>query len=285
MILLTGAAGKTGRAVMQALAAKGVAVRAWVRRDMQGLEAQQLGAQEVVVGDVTETAVWQQATQNISAIYHICPNMHQREVEIGQMAIAAAQQNGVGHFVYHSVLHPQTEAMPHHWHKLRVEEALLASGIPCTILQPAAYMQNVLAGRRLIMEEGVFRVPYPVSTRLSLVDLQDVAEVAAKVLTEPGHGGAIYELVGEVEVTQTAVSTTLSKHLNRPVRAEEINLLTWQQQVIANGLDDYQIDTLLKMFQYYAQFNFEGNANVLRWLLNREPTSFTAFVKREFVRI
>jgi len=186
MILITGAAGKTGRAVVQALLRKGTEVRAWVRREAQVGEVHQLGVQEVVVGDVEETAVWHQATTNIQAIYHICPNMHPQEVEIGQLAIAAARQNGVGHYVYHSVLHPQTEAMPHHWHKLRVEEALLASGIPFTILQPAAYMQNVLAGRKLIEKEGVYRVPYPVSTRLSLVDLQDVAEVVAKVLTESG---------------------------------------------------------------------------------------------------
>jgi hypothetical protein len=32
--------------------------------------------------------------------------------------------------VYHSVLHPQTEQMPHHWHKLRVEEMLLESRLP-----------------------------------------------------------------------------------------------------------------------------------------------------------
>lgn len=283
MILLTGAAGKTGRAVLQALVQEGAAVRAWVRRGTQCLEVQQLGAQEVVVGDVEETAVWQQAITNMQSIYHICPNMHPREVEIGQLAIAMAQQNGVSHFVYHSVLHPQTEAMPHHWHKLRVEEAILTSGLPFTILQPAAYMQNVLASRRLIEDEGIFRVPYPISTRLSLVDLQDVAEVAAKVLTEPGHERAIYELVGEGGVAQTAVSTTLSNHLKRPVHAEELSLPAWKEQALAIGLGDYQIETLLKMFRYYAQFGFMSNNNTLRWLLQREPTSFTSFVKRAFV--
>ena len=59
----------------------------------------------------------------------------------------AARRAGIRHLVYHSVLHPQVEAMPHHWQKMRVEEQLFAAGLPYTILQPAAYMQNVLAHR------------------------------------------------------------------------------------------------------------------------------------------
>ncbi len=70
-------------------------------------------------------------------------------------------------FVYHSVLHPQIEAMPHHWAKMRVEEMLFAAGFDLTILQPTAYMQNILGAWRGIVEDGVFRVPYPVETRLS----------------------------------------------------------------------------------------------------------------------
>ena len=75
-----------------------------------------------------DTAVFAQATQNMRAIYHICPNMHPDEIEIGKMAIAAAKRNNVARFIYHSVMHPQTETMPHHWNKLQVEALLFSSG-------------------------------------------------------------------------------------------------------------------------------------------------------------
>jgi NAD(P)H dehydrogenase (quinone) len=143
MILVTGAAGKTGRAVIEALLDRGTAVRAWVRRPAQVAILQRLGVTDIVMGGMGDTAVYQQAATGVRAIYHICPNMHPDEVALGRAAIAAAQAAGVAHFVYHSVLHPQTEKMPHHWHKLRVEEVLLESGLPFTILQPAAYMQNI----------------------------------------------------------------------------------------------------------------------------------------------
>jgi len=105
-VLVTGAAGKTGQAVIRELVKRNTAVRALVRRDAQIERAKSIGAAEVMLGDMLDTAVWQQATQNIDAIYHICPNMHPEEVAIGQMAMVAAKQNGVRHFVYHSVLHP-----------------------------------------------------------------------------------------------------------------------------------------------------------------------------------
>lgn len=280
-ILVTGGAGKTGQAVIAALAVRGTAVRALVRRPEQAQLARRAGAGEVMVGDMQETAVWQGITRGIDAIYHICPNMHPAELEIGKLAVDSARINGVRHFVYHSVLHPQIEAMPHHWHKLRVEEALFASGLAFTILQPAAYMQNVLAGWQSMVAEGIYRVPYPVATRFSLVDLANVAEAAAIVLTEPGHNGAIYELAGPEILTPVKMAIVLGEVWGKSVTAVAQPLDEWQSQAHVAGLSPYAIDTLLKMFSYYAQHGFWGNGQILRWLLGREPTTFAQFAHRQ----
>jgi uncharacterized protein YbjT (DUF2867 family) len=280
MILVTGAAGKTGRAVIRALTAKGEAIRALVHRPEQIPSVEALGAQQVVVGDVRLQATMDQAAWGVRAVYHICPNVSPDEVTIGQVAIAAARSAGVKHFVYHSVLHPQVEAMPHHWQKLRVEEQLFESGLSCTILQPTAYMQNVLAHWDQIVEQGIYPMPYAVETRLGMVDLENVAEAAAVVLTEPGHAGAVYELAGAEVLSQTEVATILSQQLGRPVRAEAVPLETCDGRARESGLGDYQIETLVKMFCYYERYGFWGNPRVLRWLLGRPPTTFSAFVER-----
>jgi uncharacterized protein YbjT (DUF2867 family) len=201
------------------------------------------------------------------------------EVLIGQQVITAARNAGVKRFVFHSVLHPQTEAMPHHWNKLRVEELLFESGLDFTILQPAAYMQNVLAGWTAIIQEGIYRVPYPVETRLGMVDLEDVAAAAAIVLTEPGHEGASYELAGPETLTQTEVAAILSKVLGQPVRAEQVSIADWSREARAAGLEEHKIDILVKMFRYYEKFNFWGNPRVLGWLLNRPPRRFHTFIE------
>ena len=279
MILITGAAGKTGQAVIRALLERDVAVRAFVYREEQASLVKELGAKETIVGDIRDEATFQRATRGVKAIYHICPNMSPDEVTIGQTAITAARNSNVQHFVYHSVSHPQTEAMPHHWNKLRVEEMLFESGLAFTVLQPAAYMQNILGGWTAIVEKGIYRIPYPVETRLGMVDLEDVAAAAAIVLTEPGHAGAIYELAGSEVLTQTEVAIILSQVLDRPVQAEQIPIVDWTRQAQTAGLGAYQIETLVKMFRYYEQYNFWGNPRVLGWLLNRPPRQFRAFVE------
>ena len=187
MILITGAAGKTGRAIIQALTKRGEIVRALIHRPDQVPSLNALGVKDVIVGDARDQANLEHAVKNVRAIYHIAPNVSPDEVTIGKIIIAAAQSADVERFVFHSVLHPQVEAMPHHWLKARVEELLFASGLPFTILQPTAYMQNVLAHWDQILEHGKYPIPYSPETRLSLVDLEDVAEAAAQVANEM-HG-------------------------------------------------------------------------------------------------
>jgi len=280
MILVTGASGKTGKAVVTALARAGAPTRALVRRASQIEVLTNLGAREVVSADMRLTPELRRAVENIRAVYHICPNVNPDEVDIGRGVIAAAKEAGVEHLVLHSVLHPQTEQMPHHWNKLRVEEALFESGLNFTILQPTAYMQNLLAGWKLITEDGVLRNPYPVETRLSLVDLEDMAEAAAMVLTKRGHTGATYELVSTLPLTQTEVAAILSDALGRPVRAEAEPLEVWAARARTAGLGDYQLATLIRMFQYYERYGLIGNPNMLRWLLGREPTALVEFARR-----
>jgi len=281
VILVTGAAGKTGQAVIKALVArKSQPVRALVRRDEQTQIVKSLGAKEAIVGDMRDATTLKRAAQGVHAIYHICPNVSPEEIQIGKTAVAAAREAGVERFVFHSVMHPQTEAMTHHWNKLRVEEALFESGLAYTILQPSSYMQNVLGGWKAIVERGVYTVPYTVEARVSMVDLDDVAQAAAVILTEPGHLGATYELAGPEVLTQTQIADILSKHLKRPVRAEQITIEAWTLQARASGMGEYQIETLVKMFRYYDRNGFWGNPHTLSQLLGRTPTKFDAFVER-----
>jgi len=278
MLLVTGAAGKTGRAVLKALVTAGEDVRALVYRQGQIQIVAELGIQDVIVGDMRQRAIWDQAVQGVRGIYHICPNVNPDEITIGKNAIDAARAARVEQFVYHSVLHPQTEAMPHHWNKPRVEEMLFESGLPYTILQPTIYMQNILANWDQIVMQGVYIVPYKEDSRLSMVDLADVAEVAAMVLSSSENTGATYELVGEPEISPIEVAEILSQQLDREVGVECIPLSEWAQQADESGLGEYQIETLIKMFRYYDHFGLRGNPRVLASLLSRQPTNFASFV-------
>jgi NAD(P)H dehydrogenase (quinone) len=278
MILVTGAAGKTGKAVVRALAARSGPIRALVRRADHAEALMALGATEVSVGRFEDARALARAAAGVRAIYHICPNVSRDEVAYARAVIGAAQANGVKRFVYHSVLHPQIEAMPHHWQKMRAEEMLFAAGFELTVLQPTAYMQNILGAWRGIIAEPVFRVPYPVETRISLVDLGDVAEAAAVVLTQDGHAGATYEVVGTTPLSQTDVAAAISAALGRNVRAEAETVETWDARARAGGMGEHERATLAAMFRYYAQHGLVGNPNTLSWLLGRAPNDLAHFL-------
>jgi NAD(P)H dehydrogenase (quinone) len=136
MILVTGAAGKSGNAVVKALAAKGAQVRTFIRNPSHVDALLALGAAEVSFGSFEDARALTQAAAGVQAIYHICPNVSRDEVAYARAVAAAARTHGVKRFVYHSVLHPQIEAMPHHWQKMRVEEMLFVAGFDLTVLQP-----------------------------------------------------------------------------------------------------------------------------------------------------
>lgn len=280
MILITGAGGKTGKAIVTALVTRGAAVRALVRSSTHEAALRAIGAHDVVIGAMDDPAALSRATNGVQAIYHICPNVSPHEIAFATALVAAAAHSGVARFVYHSVLHPQIEAMPHHWNKLRVEELLFSSGLDITVLQPTAYMQNSLAEWDLMVGEGIYRVPYPVETRLSLVDLDDVAEAAALALTNNGHSGATYELVGTPPLSQVEIAQIFGHALNRAVRAEAETVEAWERRARSAGMNDHARETLTKMFRAYARDGLKGNPNVLGWLLGRPPTSFASFAVR-----
>ena len=277
MILITGAGGKTGRSLLKALS-RVESLNAFVRREEHAPVVKALGAEKVIVGDMRDDAVIRSAMHGARAVYHICSNMNPDEVVVGDVVIREARRAGITHFVYHSVLHPQTEKMKHHWQKLRVEEMIFESGLPFTILQPAPYMQNLLAGWKSVVEEGILRVPYSVSSKFSFVDLEDVAEAAKIVLSEPDHTNATYELAGTRPISHVEVAEIFRIVLKRDVQAEREEISDWRLR--ATGMNAYTVENLTRMFAYYDQWGLVGNPNLLRWLLRREPTSLVSFIKR-----
>lgn len=287
MILITGAGGKTGRTLVKTLS-KVESVWAFVHREDQVSIVKSLGAEKVIVGDLRDEAAIRSAMQEVRAVYHICPNMSPDEVVIGKLVIEIARESGAEHFLYHSVLHPQTDKMKHHWQKMHVEEMIFESGLPFTILQPAPYMQNLLVGWKSISENGVLRVPYSVHTKFSFVDLEDVAEVAKIVSTEPNHSYAIYELTGTGPMSHVEVAGVFARILKRDVLAEKEEIGDWRTRAGRNERssreqskrDEYTLENLIKMFEYYDQWGLAGNPNVLKWILKREPTSLEIFIDR-----
>ncbi|MBI3160822.1 MAG: NmrA family NAD(P)-binding protein [Chloroflexi bacterium] len=278
MILVTGAGGKTGRALLAALAGRGLPARAFVRSAEQAASAHAAGAVETVTGDLMNPGNLARACAGCNQLYLICPNMHPAEESIGRAVIRAAQAAGVQKFVYHSVLHPQLEAMPHHWSKLRVEALVFESSLPFAILQPCAYMQNTLSQVEAIAAAGFMEVPYNLETRHSLVDLADVAAAAAEILASGAYTDGIYELAGPQALNQHDIAAALSAALGRPIAARQLPPKTWAAR--NPGLPEYARASLLAMFRHYDRHGLRGSPAVLAAILGRPPATFAQAAAR-----
>ncbi|HUZ09115.1 MAG TPA: NmrA family NAD(P)-binding protein [Acidimicrobiales bacterium] len=278
MILVTAANGRTGRSVIGALVRSGHHVRAFdIAGDVEQLAGE--GAAEAMVGDLLDPDDLRRAVEGVSTVVHIGPPMHPREAEMGHGVVSAARSAGVRHFVQFSVTHPQLEPLLNHQAKLAVERVVLLSRIPFTILQPMHYMQNIDVGH--VVAEGVLRQAYSLDTRLAHVDLEDVAEVAAKVVGDPRHHYATYELCGQDFCNAHELARIIAAESGHEVTASQVELpVPAEAGISPSEDDDHRHDALFRLFDHYGRYGITGNPNVLGWLLARAPTGFGEYVRR-----
>jgi len=277
VILVTAGNGRTGRAVITALARHGHTVRA-LDIAPEPAELVDLGASEVIAGDMLTPAELARAIDGVRAVIHIGPPMHPQEADMGRAVVAAARTAGVTHFVQFSVTHPQLEPLLNHQAKLAVERAVLVSRLPFTILQPMHYMQNIDIAR--VIATGVVAQPYDPATRLAHVDLEDVAEVAARIVGDPAHRYATYELCGDDFISGHDIASIIGAAAGTAVVARQVPVTPPAASAARSWREDYRADAMVRLFDHYGRYGITGNPNVLTWLLGRPPTRFAAYVRR-----
>ncbi|MFQ5557241.1 MAG: SDR family oxidoreductase [Acidimicrobiales bacterium] len=265
MILVTAAGGRTGRAVVAALASAGHEVRA-LRRTGEAVE----GATETVAGDAGDLSPH---LDGVGAVYFIWPNFVPGEAEAMSRTITTCHDRGVQRIVHHSVLRPNLEAMPHHWAKMRAEERLFESGLAHVVLEPGAYMQNI--DLHLAREQGVYPCAWGERVSQSLVDLADVAEVAARACVDERLLGGCYELVGPESLTAADVAAALSAAVGRPVNPVDVGSEGWARAAADAGLDEHAIDCGVRMAAHYRRHGVSGSAVGVVALLARPATTLT----------
>ena len=271
MIVVTAAGGQTGAAVVRALWSRGERVRALVGSSQPRPELTALSA-DVVATDLSDPAAVEPLLAGASALYLIWPNFDPEETAGAVALLDAAQRAGVGRVVYHSVLRPQARSMPHHAAKDRVEEALDASGLAWRVLQPCAYADNLDGQVADVAATGTFRSPWGLEQAQSLVDLRDVAEAAAVLLTEDGLDGGTFEAVGPEPLTAPRIADLLGERLGREVRAVD---------ALPDGPvpDGYAARCSRLMFDHYRAHGFTGTPRVLEALLGRPARTFAEHLR------
>lgn len=267
MIVVTAAGGPTGTAVVRALRARGESVRAVVSSRGPRPELTELGA-EVVVAELSSPMAWSSVFQGADAMYLIWPNFDPDEAEGAAALFAEARRAGLPRVVYHSVMRPQLRVMPHHAGKDLAEEALDSSGLTSwRVLQPCSYADNLDTQLESARVSGVLRSFWGLRTAQSMVDLRDVAEAAAVLLTEDGLDGGTFEAAGPEALTAPRLAELIGEWLGDEVVADD---------VIPGGEvpTGYAARCQRTMFDHYRAHGFVGSPRVLTDLLGRPPRTF-----------
>jgi uncharacterized protein YbjT (DUF2867 family) len=268
VIVVTAAGGPTGTAVVRALWSRGERVRAVVGTDRPHPELTALSV-DVVRADLTAPMEVEPLLDGARALYLVWPNFDPAEAVGATAVLAAAGRAGVPRVVYHSVLRPQARAMPHHAAKDKVEEALDAGGPAWRVLQPCAYGANLDAGLVAAAATGRFRSSWGLERAQSLVDLRDVADAAAVLLTEDGLDGGTFEVVGPEPLTAPRIAELLGERVGREVTAVD---------AVPAGpvppVADYAAHCRRLMFDHYRAHGFTGSPRVLEALLGRPARTF-----------
>lgn len=275
-VAILGAAGRTGTAFVGAITARNVAVRALVHRDDQRTGALTAGASEALTCELGNRAGLEAVIAGVRTVVLIPPGMSPHEAVFAQTACDAARGVGVERFVLHSVLHPYAPAMPHHMRKAASEVIVRTSGMRWTILQPAMYAQTPIGFIRS-RRDGRVEVPFSLRSRFNVIDLADVARVAAQVVSEEGHDYATYELAGTAPLSMAQMIEHASAIVSEPLTGAQV--LPWQLTLptrVMRGMASF-----VAMCDDYDAHGMLGNGRICEWLLGREPTSFPDVARRE----
>jgi len=212
-VLVTGASGNVGRAVVDALASQPVRIRAMVSSVRSPDSGDTI---ERVRGDFRDPSTYAEVVAGCDAIFLLRPppiaDVEHTLCPFIDQAIAA----GVGHIVFLSVMGADhNRIVPHH----KVEVHLARCGVSHTILRPGFFAQNFGDAYRLDLKKDN-RIYVPAGRgRVAFVDVRDVGELAADALCHPErHAGRGYPLTGPEAVTFDDGAALLTDLLQRPIR-------------------------------------------------------------------
>jgi uncharacterized protein YbjT (DUF2867 family) len=276
-IVLTGATGNTGQVLAEELSRLGVPFVAMARSEANRARLRARGF-EAVHGDFDDPASMERALAGAKSAYLVCTpdeTLIPRETAF----IAAAKKAGVATIVkcsaYMADVAGETANLRSHG---VIERALVESGLGYTILRPHGFMQTfTLFSWDMIQKAGVISNPTG-DGKLPLIDVRDVARVALKALTEPGHEGKVYDLTGPEALDGHEQAEILERVLGRPVTFLPADPVQFEIIMRILGVPDTPREHVVKIMRLTRERRVERVHDTLEQL-GIQPTTYEQFLR------
>ncbi len=274
--LITGATGNVGSAVLEHLGTTDMDVRVLTRDESKAKSYRDRGV-EAVVGDYLEPETLGPALEGVSTVFLLTP-IHPDQVPQAINVIEATKESGNDPRVVRLSVHQASHEAPTRISRqhAEIEDKLISSGLPYTLLQPQSFMQNTLMTARTVASEGRIYQPFG-NGRLGMIDARDIGEVAAKVLTEDGHEGKAYTLTGPAAISFYDVAQALSEVLGKEVSYVSISLERAKEAMLSRGIPEWRADALNEYAKAHSVGYSDWTTEDFEQLTGHPATSYKKF--------
>ncbi|MGG7665610.1 SDR family oxidoreductase [Dyadobacter sp. BHUBP1] len=277
-IFLTGATGAVGSQLVQQLTSLNIGFKALVRTPAQAEQLSKLPHVEAILGDLANPATFEYALHGVEKAFLLTNSSEQGESL--QMGFAeAAHRAGVPHIVKLSQF-VASESSPVRFlrYHARVENRIKELGFRYTFLRPNLYMQGLLAFKDQIKHRGQFFAAIG-KARVSLVDVRDIAAIAAAALTEAGHENKTYDITGPDALSHYHLAEILSNVLGKPVNFIDVSPEQMEKALGGAGFPEWQIGGLIEDYAHYAREEASAVSDAITRVTRKNPINFTQFVQ------
>jgi uncharacterized protein YbjT (DUF2867 family) len=276
MIFVTGATGTVGREVVKLLVDKDVPVRA-LTRDPSKAKVDPRAA--VVAGDISNPQMFAKSLRGADALFTVVfgPRMAEEEAELARVA----KEAGVKHIVKLSALGPsgasgeRTGIAALH---LAAEKALAASAVAWTLVQPTAFMSNVMYQREPIVRAGKLFSNYG-DGKIPYVHPRDIAAVAVVALTSPGHEGKSYPVTGGEALGAADLARILGDAIGRKIEYVPVTDEATAQTFRSHHMPEEIVNALLPFGAIVRSGRAAEVLPTVRNVLGREPLTFAEWAR------
>jgi uncharacterized protein YbjT (DUF2867 family) len=261
-----------GRALVQALQARGADFETLSSRGEPALP----GA-PVRQARLDDEAGLRAAFAGIDTLFVLLPLLPQK-LDWARNVARAAGAAGVRHLVRSSGAGADATS-PYALPRLQgqIDEALRASLVPLTVLQPSGFMQNYLTMQRAALRDGLLRVATADQPQ-SLIDARDIAEAAAVVLSNPApYAGKSFLLTGPEALTDTERAALISRQTGKPLRVQLQTPAEARAQMQQWGLPPALVEWLDSLNEIVSTGQAATVSEALPQLVGRPARRFEAF--------
>jgi uncharacterized protein YbjT (DUF2867 family) len=279
-ILVTGASGLAGSAVIREFVRSSYPVRALVRDRAGAPPFEAFPTVEAVDGDMLRPETLTEALSGVERVLLISSS-DQRMAETQSTVIDAAKNSSVRHIVKFSGLSAADVGSPFIFGSMHadIESYLERSGLSWTHLRPSQFMTEYLREVPTILGQGALFLPLK-DAKLVPVDVADIAKAAYLLLTTPGHEGKIYAMSGPEALSMDEIAEQISLAVGRTVRYVSISREERAQALLAAGVPSFFVDAL----DIQAGERLKGTEAIVHsethTALGISPTSFAEFARR-----